>query len=150
MYIYIYIYSQIYLNMPVKSDDLHIDGICWWTPCFVLTILAIWCYDIEVICSCRLVIGPARSGTGIHVDPLGTSAWNTLVRGHKRWCVFPPSVPREVVKCLPGEDSEAISWFANVYPRTQKQDFPVDPPIEFLQSGMKRKGLCFNTLSLFW
>ncbi|KAJ3136367.1 hypothetical protein HK100_001744 [Physocladia obscura] len=64
-----------------------------------------------------VVIGPKRSGTGIHIDPLGTSAWNTLIFGHKRWALFPPEVPKHFVTLRGLPDHEAATWFAIVYPR---------------------------------
>ncbi|KAJ1972896.1 hypothetical protein H4R35_004425 [Dimargaris xerosporica] len=67
------------------------------------------------------VVGPARSGTGIHLDPLGTSAWNALVVGHKRWALFPPTTPRALVDpSMKPFDREAASWFYHVFPQFRR------------------------------
>lgn len=64
----------------------------------------------------------------IHTDPLGTSAWNALLKGHKRWCMFPPGTPKTIIDPpMKPYDREAVSWFSIVFPKFLKRDDPNDP-----------------------
>lgn len=67
------------------------------------------------------LLGPQRSGSTCHIDPLGTSAWNTVIAGRKRWVLFPPDTPRSIAKGLDviqkGEDDESINYFVDMLPR---------------------------------
>ena len=71
------------------------------------------------------LLGPERSGSGVHTDPLATSAWNTVISGRKRWVLFPPDTPRSVAKgldvILKGEDDEAINYFVDILPRIREK-----------------------------
>jgi len=66
-----------------------------------------------------LIIGPKGSGTYLHVDPLCTSAWNTLISGYKKWVILEPleneSVSVSNVDCYDekgGGDRPSIAeWF---------------------------------------
>lgn len=85
-----------------------------------------------------IVIGPARSGTGIHIDPLGTSAWNSLLAGHKRWVMLPTETPKHMLQVPKGEgdhqSNEGIQWFLKVYPQIKSPTWPKKyRPIEVLQ-----------------
>ena len=66
-------------------------------------------------------IGPKRSGTTVHRDPMGTSAWNAVTLGVKRWVLFEPQEDRVLVKGrkyrVKGEDDEAIHYFDFILPR---------------------------------
>lgn len=71
------------------------------------------------------LVGPERSGTSVHIDPLATSAWNTLIHGQKRWVLFPPHVPKSVVKgkdlIRDDEDDEPIHYFMYILPRIKRK-----------------------------
>ena len=71
------------------------------------------------------LLGPKRSGTCVHVDPLGTSAWNTLIVGKKRWILYPPHVSKSIVKgsglVHNDEDDEAVHYFSFIVPRIKRK-----------------------------
>jgi len=71
------------------------------------------------------LVGPERSGTCVHIDPLGTAAWNTLLNGQKRWVLFPPQVPKHIAKgkglIRKNEDDEAVHYFDFILPRIKRR-----------------------------
>mmetsp|Transcript_57384 Transcript_57384/g.134565 ORF Transcript_57384/g.134565 Transcript_57384/m.134565 type:complete len:425 (-) Transcript_57384:11-1285(-) len=81
-----------------------------------------------------IALGPRRSGTVMHQDPLDTSAWNTLICGRKRWLVFPPNTPRSIAKASSvmkaEDDNEAINHFLDLLPRLRAQGVKA---VEFVQ-----------------
>jgi len=67
-----------------------------------------------------LIVGPARSASLWHQDPNGTSAWNAVVRGAKRWIMLPPHISPPGVH--PSKDGAEVSqpvslleWYNQFY-----------------------------------
>lgn len=80
------------------------------------------------------LVGPERSGTTVHIDPLATNAWNSLIQGVKRWVLFPPHVPKSVIKgkglVRDDEDDEAIHYFMYILPRIKRKAMAVAQAIQ--------------------
>ncbi|XAR69838.1 hypothetical protein NMG60_11001573 [Bertholletia excelsa] len=71
-----------------------------------------------------IIIGPAGSGSSFHIDPNSTSAWNAVIKGSKKWVLFPPDVVPPGVHPSPDGTEVAcpvsiIEWFMNFYDATK-------------------------------
>ncbi|KAK4272643.1 hypothetical protein QN277_021166 [Acacia crassicarpa] len=71
-----------------------------------------------------IIVGPAGSGSSFHVDPNSTSAWNAVIKGSKKWILFPPDVIPPGVHPTPDGAEVAspvsiIEWFMNFYGATK-------------------------------
>ena len=92
---------MIFLNWLGKKGDLLTDG--------------------NTIAYFRLLMGPERSGSTIHIDPLNTSAWNTSLFGHKRWVLMNENLPKSIVKGKKfryrNYNDEAINYFTEILPQ---------------------------------
>lgn len=71
-----------------------------------------------------IIIGPAGSGSSFHIDPNSTSAWNAVIKGRKKWILFPPDVVPPGVH--PSSDGAEVAcpvsimeWFMNFYNSTK-------------------------------
>jgi hypothetical protein len=69
-----------------------------------------------------LLVGGARSGAPWHVDPSGTSAWNALLQGRKRWALYPPGV----VPPAPRGALSSLRWFLDVLPHLPPHRRPLE------------------------
>ncbi|KHN22580.1 F-box protein [Glycine soja] len=79
-----------------------------------------------------VIIGPSGSGSSFHVDPNSASAWNAVIKGSKKWILFPPDViPPGVHPSPDGADAASpvsiIEWFMNFYGATKNwQKKPIE------------------------
>lgn len=79
-----------------------------------------------------LIVGPARSGSSFHIDPNSTSAWNAVVKGSKKWILYPPEVVPPGVHPSPdgAEVATPVSiteWFMNFYEEARRRK---EKPVE--------------------
>eukprot|EP00041_Stephanoeca_diplocostata_P010089 m.160232 g.160232 ORF g.160232 m.160232 type:complete len:525 (+) comp18015_c0_seq5:399-1973(+) len=79
-----------------------------------------------------LIVGAPRSGSTFHVDPNGTSAWNAVISGAKKWILLPPHVTPPGVH--PSDDGSEVTspvsigeWFLNYYDQLREMH---PPPVE--------------------
>ena len=99
------------------------------------------CFQDDIFRYCRerppyrwILMGPSRSGTGLHIDPLYTNAWVTLLQGKKRWMLFPPCTPPEQIGMNLEYQIPSIIWFRDYYDKVTSPDWPISwKPTQIIQ-----------------
>jgi len=92
-------------DLLAALDDQHRPAFRWW------------------------LFGSARTGTPFHQDPNGTSAWNAVTHGHKRWALYPSWMQGAPGSFSGGHQINSLKWWSLVYPKLA----PHEKPIEFVQ-----------------
>eukprot|EP00658_Telonema_sp_P-2_P026768 TRINITY_DN20836_c0_g1_i1.p1 TRINITY_DN20836_c0_g1~~TRINITY_DN20836_c0_g1_i1.p1 ORF type:complete len:284 (+),score=55.16 TRINITY_DN20836_c0_g1_i1:378-1229(+) len=84
-----------------------------------------------------LICGPRGSGSKFHQDPNATCAWNAVIRGSKKWVLYPPDVVPPGVH--PSEDGSMVTspstiqeWFTGFYDQTMEGPPPVECTVQQL------------------
>lgn len=95
---------------------------------FPASLEAEYCYHQTSFAALRpaarwLLLCSEGKGVGIHVDPRGTSAWNALLFGRKRWALLPPTTPLSIAlagaRSVESDEaalSSAAAWFQTCAP----------------------------------
>eukprot|EP00092_Neocalanus_flemingeri_P032574 GFUD01035430.1.p1 GENE.GFUD01035430.1~~GFUD01035430.1.p1 ORF type:complete len:611 (-),score=162.78 GFUD01035430.1:61-1893(-) len=88
-----------------------------------------------------VLIGSKGTGTELHTDPEYTSAWNTVLSGHKWWVLMPPEVQPDPFLCYEDCSCEDCgnggirihSWFTHVLPQLRGRKWYGKTVREFIQ-----------------
>lgn len=104
-----------------------------------------------------IIAGPARSGSGWHKDPNGTSAWNAVLSGRKAWMLLPPHItpPGVYVSQDEAEVTAPLSiaeWLLDFATETRRLYGPEAPRAEdrVLLEGVCEEGQVLYVPSGWW
>jgi len=76
-----------------------------------------------------ILVGPSGSGVPFHIDPRGTSAWNSVLHGKKKWAFYPPKVHPPGVGPHHKDyynAPTAIKWYMKVLPTLREENKPIE------------------------
>lgn len=88
------------------------------------------------------LIGPQRSSSSFHQDPLSTCAQNMLTQGLKKWVMYPPHItPPGIIastdKLQVTAPFNSIEWYINFYKYCKAKDYINKPEFDDINNNDK-------------